>query len=403
MVPGSVILMGGAPGMGKSTLWLQTALENPELEVLYVAGEENLTQVGRRLHRLMETRGISDYPRHLWFTGETEVQRLLSLFQQKIQRTGQKAERVHLIVVDSLQTLYHGEVEGAPGQPQQMRTCALLLYRFAKQHNIPIVLIGHVTKEGILAGPRELEHLVDVVLYLEGDARTPFRILRATKNRYGNSWTVSLYEMHQGGLRSLPPEALLPDRKTLPPGVARAVVLEGQQVFAVEVQALVSSTLYPSAQRSVVGMDPRRLSLLLAILERHGKISFARKDVFVQITGGWFLRDPALDMAVCSALISSVLDVSLPVSVVFCGEAGLTGEFYAPAWMELREAYASRMNLKLIRGWFSSFRLQEKKENSRETGREIRTVRLLRQWITQYAGKKGTFRGGTPVKKAGGT
>ena len=337
LVAGSVVLLGGEPGIGKSTLMLQSAMAMTQGDrtVLYVAGEESPQQVRMRAERLGP---LSD---RLWVLPETNTDLVLQ------EATTHNPD---VLVVDSVQTLYHPTVEAAPGSVSQIRESAAALTRLAKERNIPVFLIGHITKEGSIAGPKVLEHMVDVVLSFEGERHHAYRMLRAVKNRFGTTAELGLYEMRGTGLSVVdhPSDVLLrlDEEDDDLSGSAVAAALEGARPLLVEVQALVSTAVYGTPQRSGTGFDLRRLNMLLAVLEKRNGFKLGTKDVFLNMAGGLRIQDPALDLAVVAAILSSTLDVALPVGTVFAGEVGLSGEIRPVSRLPQRIAEAERMGMK---------------------------------------------------------
>ena len=328
LVPGGVVLIGGDPGIGKSTLLLQAlAAMAPRMKVLYVSGEESAAQVALRARRL----GVDGQQVRLM--AEIGLERILAALQ---------SERPQVAVIDSIQTLYCGELQSAPGSVAQVRECAAQLTRAAKRSGISLVLVGHVTKEGALAGPRVLEHMVDTVLYFEGDPHSSFRLVRAAKNRYGAVNELGVFAMTERGLRGVAnPSALFLSRHdTQVPGSCVLVTQEGTRPLLVEIQALVDTAHVPNPRRLAVGLEPQRLALLLAVLHRHAGIATFDQDVFVNAVGGVRIEEPAADLAVLIAIVSSIRDRPLPRGLIAFGEVGLAGEVRpAPRGQErLREA-----------------------------------------------------------------
>ena len=331
LMPGSIVLLAGDPGIGKSTLLLQAMARLAEKRrVLYVSGEESPQQLKLRSLRL----GI-DAP-HLFIFAENTLEALLAAIEQ---------DPPEILAVDSIQTLHTRSIEVAPGSISQVRECAARLMREAKEKGIGIFLIGHVTKEGAIAGPRALEHLVDTVIYLEGDRTHTFRLVRAVKNRYGSTNEVGVFEMKETGLEEVPnpSQLLLAER---PEGVSGSVVacsVEGTRPLLVELQALVSATGWLQPRRTSMGVDSNRLSLLLAVLEKKLGLNFAQHDVFVNVAGGVRLLEPAVDLAMCTALISSYLDRPVPSELVVWGEVGLAGEVRGVGHTAIRAMEANKM------------------------------------------------------------
>ncbi|TNE68975.1 MAG: DNA repair protein RadA [Bacteroidetes bacterium] len=334
IVPGSLVLIGGQPGIGKSTLLLQVAVQLPA-KVLYVSGEESEEQIKMRADRLPE--GKSD----CYILTETNMTKLLKQAQQL---------QPQLLIVDSIQTMSTPHLDSAPGGVSQVRECAAELLRFAKETNIPVFLIGHINKEGDIAGPKLLEHIVDCVLQFEGDRHNTYRILRTLKNRFGSTDEMGIYEMRSAGLREVsnPSELLLSQKDEDLSGCAVAATMEGLRPMLIETQALVSKSVYGTPQRTATGFDMRRLQMLLAVLEKRCGYYFSMNDVFLNLAGGIRVDDPAIDLAIVSALISSLLDVGVPSDVCFAGEVGLSGEIRAVSRTEQRIAEAARLGFKEI-------------------------------------------------------
>lgn len=335
LVPGSITLIGGEPGIGKSTLVLQLALLLSEKKILYVSGEESNRQIKLRAERIGT---ISD---NCYIHSETLLENVL-LFLEKMQPD--------LVILDSIQTLRTERLESAAGSVSQIRECTGAIMQFAKQNATPILLIGHITKEGSLAGPKVLEHIVDTVLHFEGDRHHIYRILRTTKNRFGSTSELGIYEMRSDGLREVsnPSEMLLSQSDESLSGVAVAAGIEGIRPFLIEIQALVSSAAYGTPQRSSTGFDLRRLGMLLAVLEKRAGFRLAVKDVFLNIAGGIKIDDPASDLAVICAILSSDQDLPIPKQVCFAGEVGLTGEIRPVHRIEQRIAEAEKLGFEKI-------------------------------------------------------
>lgn len=335
IVSGSVILVGGEPGIGKSTLMLQVALHLANVKTLYVSGEESASQIKLRAERI----GIESD--QCFILTETNT--------QKIFKHAQEIEP-QLIVVDSVQTLHTQFVESSPGSISQIRECTSELIRYAKDTNVPVVLIGHITKEGVIAGPKILEHMVDVVLQFEGDRNHIYRILRSNKNRFGSTAEIGIYEMLGSGLREVknPSEVLISKKDEPLSGNAIAATLEGIRPMLIEIQSLVSSAVYGTPQRSATGFDAKRLNMLLAILEKRAGFQLGAKDVFLNITGGIRVDDPAIDLAVICAILSSNMDVPLPDNCCFAGEVGLSGEIRAVNRVEQRILEAEKLGYDVI-------------------------------------------------------
>lgn len=335
MVPGSVILIAGEPGIGKSTLFLQCALQWNTIKTLYVSGEESGQQVKLRAERL----GNKNDNLYLLTATDTST-----IFQEV------KKIKPELLIIDSIQTLESPYVESAAGSVSQVRECAAELQRFAKMSNIPVCIIGHITKEGSIAGPKVLEHMVDTVLQFEGDRHYAYRILRTVKNRFGSTSELGIYEMISAGMRpvSNPSEILLSQHDEPLSGIAIASTMEGARPLMIEIQALASQAVYGTPQRTVSGLDLRRLQLLLAVLEKRGGFHFGSKDVFVNIAGGIKVEDPSIELAVVCALLSSYEDRALPSNVCFVGEVGLSGEIRAVNRIDQRIAEADKLGLDVI-------------------------------------------------------
>ena len=331
LVKGSVVLLGGEPGIGKSTLTLQTILNIPELKVLYVSGEESAFQIKMRANRI-------PHPAEAQVSILCETS-LEAIFEQISEVNPE------LIVVDSIQTIETEEVESSAGSITQVRECAASLLRFAKTSGIPIILIGHINKEGTLAGPKILEHIVDTVIQFEGDQHHIYRILRSTKNRFGNTSELGVYEMRQTGLRQIvnPSELLLTHEHDGLSGVAISSAVEGVRSFLVETQALVSSAAYGTPQRSATGFDQRRLNMLLAVLEKRVGFKLMQKDVFLNIAGGLRVTDLAMDLSVIAAILSSNVDAPIESGWCMAGEVGLSGEVRAISRIEQRISEAEKL------------------------------------------------------------
>jgi DNA repair protein RadA/Sms len=334
IVPGSMVLIGGEPGIGKSTLLLQVAAraESAGLRSLYVSGEESPLQVRLRAERL----GDDAVAVHL--LPETQLENVVA---------AARAHAAQLVVVDSIQTLFTEELEGAPGSVGQVRECAARLMRFAKDTGTAVLVVGHVTKGGGIAGPKTLEHIVDTVLYFEGEGAAEHRVLRATKNRFGSVDEIGVFRMTAEGLVPVenPSELFLADRSSRVSGSAVTALIEGTRPVLLEVQALAARAGYGTPQRVATGYDPRRLALLLAVLDKRAGLSFAQLDVFVNVVGGVRVQEPAADLAVAAALASSVHDRPLPADSLFVGEIGLGGEVRPVSQVERRLSEASRMGL----------------------------------------------------------
>ncbi len=334
IVPGSMVLVGGEPGIGKSTLLLQIAarLQARECPALYVSGEESPLQVKLRADRLAERAG------DVALLAETMLETILAT-------AASRAPSV--LVIDSIQTVFTGDLEGAPGNVGQVRECAARLMRFAKETGIAVLVVGHVTKGGGIAGPKTLEHIVDTVLYFEGDGTLDHRVLRATKNRFGSVDEIGVFRMTQGGLVAVenPSELFLGDRLSTASGSAVTALLEGTRPLLVEIQALAAKAGFGTPQRVATGYDGRRLALLLAVLEKRAGMSFAQLDVFLNVVGGMRMQEPAGDLAVAAALASSMYDRALPADAIFVGEVGLGGEIRPVSQAERRLGEAAKMGM----------------------------------------------------------
>lgn len=335
IVPGSLVLFGGEPGIGKSTLMLQLALRLKNLKILYVSGEESEQQIRMRADRI----GITTD--NCFILQETNTQ---NIFQQIVEIEPQ------LLIIDSIQTLHTGYIDSSPGSVSQVRECAAELLRFAKETNTPVFMIGHITKDGSLAGPKVLEHMVDTVLQFEGDRNHVYRLLRTTKNRFGSTNELGIYEMYGEGLREVtnPSEILITSREQPTSGVAISATLEGNRPMLIETQALVSTAAYGVPQRSATGFDLRRLSMLLAVLEKRCGFRLSAKDVFINIAGGIKVEDPGIDMALVCAVLSSSEDLPISQSICFAGEVGLTGEIRPVSRIDQRIHEAQKLGFEKI-------------------------------------------------------
>ena len=340
LVPGSIVLLGGEPGIGKSTLSLQTMLHLPEMKILYVSGEESAHQLKMRAERLTlpapqgEGSGVGS-------------DNFLILCENSLEAIFEhiKEEQPELVVIDSIQTIMTEDVESSAGSIAQVRECASALLRFAKSSGVPVILIGHITKEGTLAGPKILEHIVDTVIQFEGDQHYMYRILRSIKNRFGSTSELGIYEMQQNGLRQVsnPSELLLTQDHEGLSGIAISSAIEGVRPFLVETQALVSSAAYGTPQRSATGFDQRRLNMLLAVLEKRVGFKLMQKDVFINIAGGLRVTDLAMDLSVIAAVLSSNVDTPIDAGWCMCGEVGLSGEVRPVNRIEQRIAEAEKL------------------------------------------------------------
>ena len=338
LVPGSLVLLGGEPGIGKSTLVLQTILRLKDKKVLYVSGEESARQLKLRADRLAEgSEGVSD----LLVVCDTSLENIFHHIEE---------EQPDLVVIDSIQTIASEAIESSPGSLSQIRECAAALLKHAKSGGPSIILIGHINKEGTLAGPKVLEHIVDTVLQFEGDQHYLYRILRSQKNRFGSTSELGIYEMRQNGLRPVanPSELLLTDNQDGLSGIAIAAAIEGVRPFLIETQALVSTAAYGTAQRSANGFDYRRLNMLLAVLEKRVGFKLAQKDVFLNIAGGLRVTDPAIDLGVIAAILSSNVDTAVEGDTALTGEVGLSGEIRPVSRIEQRIAEAQKLGFRRI-------------------------------------------------------
>ena len=352
IVKGSLVLMGGEPGIGKSTLSLQLPLRRPELKTLYVTGEESVKQVKMRADRLMSPPSFSGSPSSFSGLSRESQSNILIFSETDMTAILSEAEEVSpdLLIVDSVQTMYCPSVDSTAGSVSQIKEVAATLLRFAKGSGIPVILIGHITKEGTIAGPKILEHIVDVVLQFEGENRGAYRVLRSIKNRFGSTSELAVFEMTGTGLREVenPSEMLIPMHEEGLSGTAICAMLDGNRPFLFEVQALVSSAVYGTAQRSATGFDVRRLNMLLAVLERRAGFKLGQKDVFLNMAGGLRITDPACDLAVICAVLSSNFDYSIPADVCFAGEVGLSGEIRPVSQAARRSTEAARLGFKRI-------------------------------------------------------
>ncbi len=335
LVPGSLVLIGGEPGIGKSTLVLQLALTLKERKILYASGEESLQQIKLRAQRLKLASGGCR------FLCETSLELLLSALEE---------EKPDIFIIDSIQTISTDLIESSPGSVAQVRECTSAILRFAKKNHVAVILIGHINKEGNLAGPKVLEHIVDTVIQFEGDSHHQFRILRSTKNRFGSTSELGIFEMRQNGLTEIanPSDHLISRGNEGISGTAIAATIEGIRPFLIEIQALVSSAAYGVPQRSSTGFDLRRLNMLLAVLEKRAGFKLISKDVFLNVAGGLKINDPATDLAILVSVLSSNLDMPVPHQTCFAGEAGLTGEIRAVNRMEQRITEAARLGFTRI-------------------------------------------------------
>ncbi|MDO4161283.1 MAG: DNA repair protein RadA [Prevotellaceae bacterium] len=336
LVRGSIVLLGGEPGIGKSTLTLQTILTMPEMKILYVSGEESVHQLKMRAERIAH--GDND---NCLILCDTSLENIFAHI---------KNEQPDIVVIDSIQTISTSDVDSSPGSITQVRECASALLRFAKSSGIPVILIGHINKEGTLAGPKILEHIVDTVIQFEGDQHYMYRILRSMKNRFGNTSELGIYEMRENGLREVgnPSELLLTQDHDGLSGIAISSAIEGVRPFLVETQALVSSAAYGTPQRSATGFDQRRLNMLLAVLEKRVGFKLMQKDVFVNIAGGLRVTDLAMDLSVIAAVLSSNVDTAIESGWCMAGEVGLSGEVRPVSRIEQRIAEAEKLGFSHI-------------------------------------------------------
>lgn len=337
LVPGSIILLGGEPGIGKSTLVLQNVLRIRSRKVLYVSGEESAQQLRMRADRIAG--GKMDC--ECFLLCETSLENIFTCL---------KNDKPDLLIVDSIQTIASDLLESAAGSVSQVRECAAAFLRYAKETNTPVILIGHINKEGSIAGPKVLEHIVDAVIQFEGDRHYLYRILRGIKNRFGNTSEIGIYEMKEDGLKEVtnPSMMLLNENDEALSGSAIGVTVDGARPFLIDTQALVSTAAYGTAQRSVTGFDPRRMNMLLAVLEKRVGFKLAQKDVFLNIAGGLKVNDPALDLAVVCAILSSNFDTPIEKDVCFAGEVGLSGEIRQITRIDQRISEAQKMGFKTI-------------------------------------------------------
>ena len=335
LVPGSLVLLGGEPGIGKSTLALQVLMQLGESKTFYASGEESVRQLKLRAERL------AGNAENLYISSETSLERILEQVKEL---------QPEVVVIDSIQTIGTEAIDASIGSLSQVRECAARILEFAKTRNIPFIIIGHINKEGSLAGPKVLEHIVDTVLQFEGDQQYMYRILRAQKNRFGSTSELGIYEMQADGLREVsnPSELLLSTAREGLSGIAIAAAVEGVRPFLIEVQALVSSAAYGTPQRSSTGFDGRRLNMLLAVLEKRVGFKLLQKDVFLNIAGGLRVQDPAIDLAVMAAVLSSNMDIALDAGTCLCGEVGLAGEIRPVTRIEQRITEAQKLGFTRI-------------------------------------------------------
>lgn len=335
LVPGSLVLLGGEPGIGKSTLALQVLMQMGESKTLYASGEESAKQLKLRAERLAGS------PDNLYIMAETSLERILDAVTDI---------QPQLVVVDSIQTIGTEAIDASIGSLSQVKECAARILQYAKEKNVPFIIVGHINKEGSLAGPKVLEHIVDTVLQFEGDQHYVYRILRAQKNRFGSTSELGIFSMQQDGLREVtnPSELLLSSNRDGLSGIAIAAAVEGARPLLIEVQALVASAAYGTPQRSSTGFDGRRLNMLLAVLEKRVGFKLLQKDVFVNIAGGIRVNDPAIDLAVLAAVLSSNMDIALDEQVCITGEVGLAGEIRPVNRIDQRIREAEKLGFKTI-------------------------------------------------------
>jgi DNA repair protein RadA/Sms len=333
IIPGSIILVGGDPGIGKSTLMLQMCKGLKQFKPLYITGEESLQQIKYRSKR------ISGIPEDLSLLAETNIEQIEYAI---------KTSEANVIIVDSIQSVYSDKVESTPGSVTQVRECTALLIKIAKQTGKAIFIIGHVTKEGVIAGPKILEHMVDTVIQFEGEKTYSYRILRATKNRFGSTNEIGIFEMSDSGLKEVnnPSELFLAQRDQNDSGIAIVAAIEGTRPILLEVQSLVTRTGYPVPQRTANGFDLRRLNMILAVLEKRIGEKFRQNDVFVNIAGGVYINDPAIDLGIAASLVSSIRNKTIDPKKILIGEVGLTGEVRAVSAVEQRIKEAEKLGFK---------------------------------------------------------
>lgn len=368
LVPGSLTLFGGEPGIGKSTLLLQIALAAKNLRVLYISGEESQEQLNMRARRI----GIKN--QECYVLTETLIQ---NIFQQA------EAMKPKLLVIDSIQTLYTSQIDSSPGSISQVRQCTADLMRYAKTTHVPVFIIGHITKDGAIAGPKVLEHMVDTVLQFEGDTHHLYRLLRTTKNRFGSTNELGIYEMTGAGLREVnnPSEVLITAREEPVSGVAIAAITEGARPLLIETQALVSSAVYGTPQRSSTGYDLRRLSMMLAVLEKRCGFRLGTKDVFLNIAGGIKVEDPATDLAIVTAILSSSEEIPVSPKYCFAAEIGLSGEIRPVNRIDQRIAEAEKMGFEQI--FISRY---NKKAIPEKTSIKVVTVGKMEEFFSKVFG-----------------
>lgn len=369
IVPGSIVLLGGEPGVGKSTLMLQVAMNMPKQKIFYVSGEESYGQIKMRADR------INSSCENLYLYSETNTLSIITEVENL---------KPDIVIIDSIQTTTTPYIDSSAGSVSQVRESAAELQRFAKQSNVPVILIGHITKDGTIAGPKILEHMVDVVMQFEGDRNHGYRILRTSKNRFGSTAEIGIYEMESYGLREVsnPSEILISQREENTSGVSVAANLEGARVLMIETQALVSPAVYGTPQRSTTGFDARRLNMLLAVLEKRCGFRLGAKDVFLNITGGIKVVDPAIDLAIVASILSSSEDISIDSGFCFAAEVGLSGEIRPVPKIEQRIAEAQKLGYKQI--FVSKYNM--KGLSSSNTGIRVKAIGRIEDMLSELFG-----------------
>lgn len=392
IVAGSLVLIGGEPGIGKSTLMLQLALTMPGMKVLYVSGEESERQIKMRAERLAPLPSEGGANGSILTSGGKGAECYI-LTETSTQNIFKQIEQLEpdMVVIDSIQTLYSAHIESTPGSVSQVRECTAELLRFAKESSTPVFLIGHITKDGMIAGPKILEHMVDTVLQFEGDRHHVYRILRAVKNRFGSASELGIYEMLGDGLREVsnPSEILLSQREEPLSGITISATLEGMRPMLIETQALVSTSAYGTPQRTATGFDTRRMNMLLAVLEKRCGFKLGAKDVFLNITGGIRVEDPAIDLGLAAAIISSHEDIPIPFKTCFAGEIGLSGEVRAVNRIEQRIAEAQKLGFEQI--FISKYNLEsggqhKKRVDLSRYSIDVKTVANIEEVFTALFG-----------------